>query len=140
MQVFIIGTVYETAKALDPKRLWKQILECDQIIAAIEGNAAWSNHPVVLMYRNHVDYLKLYRITLGLLRSGMFEEAMKNSEAAELLKPEFIGSYLTDQMKRRLYTKDKNYYSQWSDLGESDINYYFVDGKWLHYKNGKLLC
>ncbi len=42
-------------------------------------------------------------------------------------------------MKRRLYTKDNNYYSQWKDLGESDVNFYYVDGNWLHYKNGKLI-
>ena len=42
-------------------------------------------------------------------------------------------------MKRRLYTKDKNYYNQWSELGESNINYYFVDNQWLLYENGKLI-
>ena len=139
MQIFIVGTVYETARALDPKRLWKQILETDQIIAALEGNAAWSNHPVVLMYKNHIDFLKIYRTVLGLYRSGNLEEAQNLSNTAELLKPDFLGPYLYDQMKRRLYTKNKNYYNQWSDLGESDINYYYVDGKWLQYQNGKKL-
>lgn len=40
-------------------------------------------------------------------------------------------------MKRRLYTKDKLFYKQWEDLGESDINWYFVDNEWKYYKNGK---
>lgn len=137
MQIFIVGTVYETAQSLDPRRLWKQILETDQIIAALEGNAAWSGHPVVLMYKDHIDFLKLYRSTLGLYRNGNLEEAQRISDLAELLKPDFLGPLLYDQMKRRLYTKDKNYYSQWKDLGESDTNYYYVNGEWRKYKNGK---
>ena len=35
MQVFIVGTVYETAEALDSRRLNKQILEADWIIRAV---------------------------------------------------------------------------------------------------------
>ena len=139
MQIFIIGTVYETAQALDPRRLWKQILEADQIIGAVEGSGKWSNHPVFFMYRDHLDWLKLYRTTLGLYRSGCLEDAKKCSDTAELLKPDFIGDLLTTQMKRRLYTKDKQYYSQWADLGESDINFYYVSGNWVQYQNGKKL-
>jgi hypothetical protein len=37
MQVFIIGTPLETAKVLDNKRLNKQIIECGQILDAING-------------------------------------------------------------------------------------------------------
>ncbi len=139
MQVFIIGTVYETAEALDPRRLWKQILEADQIIKAIEGQSKWSRHPVFEMYRSHIDWLRLYKTTLELYRSGCLDDARKYSDTAELFKPDFIGPYLTDQMKRRLYTKDKEYYKQWADLGESNINFYYVSGSWLQYQNGKRL-
>ena len=37
MQVFIVGTPYETAEALDAKRLNKQIIENKQIMDAIIG-------------------------------------------------------------------------------------------------------
>lgn len=40
-------------------------------------------------------------------------------------------------MKRRLYTKDPKYYAVWSYLGTSDENWYFVDGEWRKYVNGK---
>lgn len=139
MQIFIVGTAYETAESLDPRRLWKQILESRQIISALNGTSGWSNHPVVLMYRDHSDFLELYKDTLDLYRNGFLEQAAYRSEMAELVKPEFIGPYLIDQMKRRLYTKNSEYYKQWSYLGKSDINYYYVNGKWLQYKNGKLL-
>lgn len=39
MQVFIIGTPFETAKSLDKKRLNKQIIECKQILKAIDGES-----------------------------------------------------------------------------------------------------
>ncbi|MBR5476684.1 MAG: hypothetical protein IKV17_07700 [Bacteroidaceae bacterium] len=38
MQVFIIGTPLETAIALDPLRLNKQIVECQQILDALNGD------------------------------------------------------------------------------------------------------
>ena len=139
MQVFIIGTVYETAQALDPRRLWKQILEADQIIKAIDGTGKWFNHPIVLMYKNNLDFLKIYKTVLYLYKIGNLEKSQELSQSADLIKPEFLGPYLYDQMKRRLYTKNKIYYSQWKNLGESDINYYYVDGKWLQYQNGKKL-
>ena len=54
MQIFLIGTVLETAQALDNRRLNKQIIECQQILDAINGTGkGWFNHPVVHMYKNH---------------------------------------------------------------------------------------
>ena len=67
MQVFIIGTPLETARALDPKRLRKQIIECRQILDALNGAKAWSNHPCVLQYRGYEEWLELYLDVLKLL-------------------------------------------------------------------------
>lgn len=39
MQIFIVGSILETAKALDKRRLNKQIIECKQILAAIDGES-----------------------------------------------------------------------------------------------------
>ena len=48
MQIFIIGSPFETAQALDKRRLNKQIIECRQIMKAINGESeAWANHPCV---------------------------------------------------------------------------------------------
>ena len=38
---------------------------------------------------------------------------------------------------RRLYTKDPVHYQQFAQYGTSDVNWYFVEVKWLYYKNGK---
>ena len=58
------------------------------------------------------------------------------SEEAEKFKPPFLCDELYNNFKKRLYTKNNEHYSQWKDLGESETNYYFVDGKWLAYTNG----
>lgn len=140
MQIFITGTPFETARDLDPRRLNKQIIETEQIINAILGiGKGWFNHPVVKMYKNDVNFLMSYLCCLDAYRKGDLIKALQFSDGAMNNKPVFIDEYLITQMKRRLYTKDNNYYSQWKDLGESSINFYYVDGNWLYYENGKLI-
>ena len=138
MQIFILGTPYYTATVLDRRRLNKQIVECNQIVKAIKGeSSAWGKHPVVKMYTSHLDYLKHYTSCLQNYRDGNYELAMTESRKAELVRPSFVNSTLTNNMKRRLFTKDERFYSQFSEYGKSDINLYFVDGKYAAYQNGK---
>lgn len=144
MQVFIIGTPFETAMALDTKRLHKQIVECRQILDALNGAKAWSNHPCVLQYRGHEGWLKIYSecLELELLKTPNNDAAITAIQAvasvmAKKLTPCFHTQEYFEQMKRRLYTKDKEHYKQWADLGESDCNWYCVDGEWRKYVNGK---
>ena len=138
MQVFIVGSPFETAKALDLRRLNKQIIECKQIYNAITGESkAWANHPCTLMYKNHPCWLAWYTSCLCYYKDGMECAAKECSDFADNKKPPFHTKEYFDQMKRRLYTKNPNHYKQWSDLGESEVNWYFVDGEWRYYKNGK---
>ena len=137
MQIFIIGTPFETAQALDKRRLNKQIIECRQIMKAIKGESkVWANHPCVKMYRKHLDWLEFYMFTLSMYRNGN-AWAYYVSDMADGFRPTFHTQEYFDQMKRRLYTKDNNHYKQWAHLGESDVNWYYVDGEWLYYRNGK---
>ena len=144
MQVFIVGSPLETARALDPKRLNRQIQETKVILAALNGAKAWSNHPCVLQYRGHEGWLKIYSecLELDLLRTPNNDAAITAIQAvasvmAKKLAPCFHTQEYFDQMKRRLYTKDPEYYKQWADLGKSAENWYFVDGSWRKYVNGK---
>lgn len=148
MQVFIIGTPLETARALDRKRLNKQIIECQQILDALNGAKAWSNHPCVLQYRGYEEWLNFYLDCLFYYRSYLCEENWTKQESLILksqscsrfamdLRPPFHTQEYFSQMKKRLYTKDKEHYKQWEWLGKSDENYYFVDGQWRIYENGK---
>lgn len=71
MQVFIVGSPFETAKALDKRRLNKQIIECGQILDAISGETkAWIKHPCVKMYFNHVKWLEWYTSCLAYYKNG----------------------------------------------------------------------
>jgi hypothetical protein len=144
MQVFIVGSPLETARALDNRRLNRQLQEVKVILDALNGAKAWSNHPCVLQYREHEGWLKIYSecLELELLKTpnnGATITAIQAvaSVMAGKLTPCFHTQEYFDQMKRRLYTKDKEYYKQWADLGESDENWYFVDGEWRKYVNGK---
>ena len=138
MNVFVIDTPLETAKCLDARRLNKQIIECKQIIKAINGETkAWANHPAVKMYKDHQEWLKLYMGCLNAYRLNNINAAEHLSNYADTMRPQFHTQKYFDQMKRRLYTKNNNYYSQWKYLGESDVNMYHVDGEWLYYQNGK---
>lgn len=137
MQVFIIGTPLETAQALDKLRLNKQIIECRQILDALNGAKAWSNHPCVLQYRGYEQWLKLYANILEAYQDGRIGDAILSNLIVKELTPSFHTQEYYTQMKRRLYTKDKEHYKQWADLGESQENWYCVDGEWRKYVNGK---
>lgn len=138
MQIFIIGSAYDTAKSLDGKRLNKQIIENKQIIAAINGTGkGWFNHPIVKMYKDELVWLELYNKCLIEYKDNNFKGAIKYSNLANFYKPYFhIEEYFTI-MKRRLFTKDPIFYSQWGYLGKLDINAYYFDGYWKFYKDGK---
>ena len=138
MQIFIIGSPFETTQALDKRRLNKQIIECRQILKAINGETkAWANHPCVRMYRGHEIWLFYYLVVLQEYRDGRIEWSKHISSVSMCCRPPFQTDEYFDQMKRRLYTKDHEHYKQWVHLGESDINWYYVDGEWLHYRDGK---
>lgn len=138
MQVFITGSPYETAQALDPKRLNKQILECRQIIKAIKGvSPSWANHPCTNMYREHLLWLRFYCVVLDTYKHGYYDMSQVLSEEADKYRPLFHTEDFFNQMKRRLYTKDNEHYRPWASLGESDVNWYHVNGEWLYYRNGK---
>lgn len=136
MQVFIVGSPFETAKALDKRRLNRQIQEVKVILDALNGAKAWSNHPCVLQYRGHEDWLKLYKYILEAYRYP-HPSAVYYDLVADRCRPPFHTEEYFNQMKRRLYTKDPVHYAQWAKLGESEDNWYFVEGEWRIYRNGK---
>ena len=138
MQVFIIGSPLETAQALDSRRLHKQVIEGRQILRVIAGNSdAWAHHPATLQYYGRFTWLLHYVLCLHNYRKGRIETAQRWSEMADKRRPDFHTQEYFDQMKRRLYTKDPQHYAQWEHLGTSDVNWYFINGAWKYYKNGK---
>ena len=139
MQVFTpYSRPFACADCLDPRRLNKQIIECKQILAAIRGESqAWKNHPVVKQYADYTDYLELYMLCLQHYKAGNYVIAISYSDKAMIFKPNFLTDEFCDQHKRRLYTKNNNFYAYFYKYGESQENWYYVDGKLLKYINGK---
>lgn len=137
MQVFIVGTPQETAIFLDERRLNKQIIETQQILDALNGKKAWSNHPCTLQYKGREKWLGNYKLCLEFYKKGQLAEANYVNFLCLQETPPFHTQEYFDQMKRRLYEKDEEYYKQWSYLGKSLDNWYFVDGEWVKYRNGK---
>lgn len=136
MQVFIVGSPLETAMALDKRRLNRQIQETKVILAALNGAKAWSNHPCVLQYRGYEKWLRNYLRVLHNWHMGGVPHHFYN-DMANKTRPPFHTQEYFDQMKRSLYTKDPVHYEQWAHLGDSEDNWYFVDGEWRIYRNGK---
>ncbi len=150
MQVFTpYPNPIECANALfkDQKRFNKQIIECQQILSAINGQLAWRNHPCTLMYKPYAPWLTLYKCILEAVREwakgklGSEEDAEKIllhlAELADKIRPPFLTEEFCNQHKRRLFTKAPDLYPQFAEYGTSEINWYYVDGKLLKYKDGK---
>ena len=112
MQVFIIGSPLETAIAMngDVRRYNKQIIEAQQILDALNGKSAWSNHPCVLQYRGHEKWLEHYISCLTLYKHQASIHACVCSDLARMCTPQFHTQEYFDQMKRRLYQKNNNHY------------------------------
>jgi hypothetical protein len=154
MQVFVpFQDPFECAKVLDSRRFNKQILECKQILKAIRGEStAWANHPCVLMYKDHADWLQTYLNVFECYKAykDLFEddydEAMVHyflarewrAKAVEC-SPSFLTDSFINQHRRRLYTKLPQFYTMWVELGTSDENWYYVNGEWRIYINGRLI-
>lgn len=141
----------DVAMCLDRARLNKQIIECHQILFAIDGTGrGWRNHPVVKMYEPYKEWLECYAKCLGCYQWCLRERESDDEGAYRLLliaiewsrqanscRPPFLTEEFCNQHKRRLYTKNPDHYWQFSEYGTSDENWYVVDGELLKYVNGK---
>lgn len=139
MQVFVpYPSPIDVAKCLDKRRMNKQIIECNDILWAIEGlRNGWKNHPVTKMYSPYYSWLHDYTIALQYFHDGNIDMANYWSLCADGCCPPFLTEEFCDQHKRRLYTKAPDLYPQFASYGTSDENWYVVDGKLLKYINGK---
>lgn len=151
MQVFCpYSSPLRCAEALwaDQLRYNKQIVECRQIIAAIDGAKAWRSHPVCLMYKEHKEWLKYYAFyfiaykeqmntTSNWQRFRLSDILSRLNRNANKIRPPFLTDEFCDQHKRRLYTKSPDLYPQFAEYGKSDENWYFLNGQIVKYVNGK---
>lgn len=151
MQVFVpYSNPLQCAETLweDNRRFNKQIIECEQIIKAIDGKLAWRNHPVTLMYKPHREWLENYMKCLQSFDNyknskdkyiANFNLAIckEYNHRANDIKPEFLTEEFCDNHKKRLFTKDPYLYPQFAEFGTTEENWYFVNNKLVKYINGK---
>lgn len=151
MQVFVCyPEPLKVAQAMwdDQRRYNKAIIEAKQILAAIDGAKAWRNHPVCLMYKEHKEWLEYYLYCFEAYRNsrksdnctdnvGFMLEAEYYSNKADEIRPSFLEEKFCIQHRKRLYTKSPELYPQFAPYGKSDVNWYFVGGELLKYKDGK---
>jgi hypothetical protein len=141
MQTFLPYTnLIESAKALDNKRLNKQILEGYQILKVLSNatpSGAWRNHPAVLMWEGHEFALRTYIRSMAFeakFRGIKTENNMRNLEELEIQYGNSWGSgmprwFTSDKMlrittthKARLYIKDPIYYAEFAKYVDSEYN------------------
>lgn len=141
MNVFVpYASPLETAKCLDRLRLNKQIIECSQILNAIDGTGkGWVNHPVTKMYKPYKEWLYYYMNCLDCYRKGLKDYAEDWNKLANEKTPLFLTEDFCNQHKRRLFTKNPEHYKQFEEYGTSDENWYFDNDKniIIKYINGK---
>lgn len=129
MQIFIIGTPLETAILLDNKRFHRQLSEAKIILNAIYGENGWKG-PLIDMYRNNIEWLKLYINIFEAVKSNNLNLAKTLDKQAFNITPIFQTQEYIINMRRRLYSKDPIYYNCYSRYGKSDFNMYWVNEGW----------
>lgn len=102
-------TIYESVKALDDRRLIKQILECKTIldVALDETKKGYAKHPVVVYYKDYPKFCEWYGFTCCveyLIRfdkfhklHNYFDEYFGEAVHYEKVKPFYCEGSKTDQ-------------------------------------------
>jgi hypothetical protein len=154
MQTFLpFKSFRDSAKALDNKRLNKQILEGYQILKVLSSDdprAGWRNHPAVKMWRGHEVALWHYIFECVEQADNRGIKTDKNVENLHALREVFssrwgygLPEWFTNQEalnrlitthRANLYTKDPIYYvdfgsavlSEWNKPCCDRCNYYWV--------------
>ena len=142
MQTFLPYKSYsKSAKALDNKRLNKQILEGYQILKVLSNNdpkAAWRNHPAVKMWRGHENSLWDYVMSMVTEAEMRGIKVINNLANLVALKGEHgsawgttppvwqgsrkIMAKVTTTHKANLYRKDPVYYFDFYPAVSSEDN------------------
>lgn len=129
MEILILGTPFETAKALDNLRLQKQIIECQQILKVIDKDEV--KDPCVLQYRGHEEWLNFYLDCLVYCHFALYEENWTKQDslmiksrlcskfAMEVKPPFHTGAYF-NQMGYNLYLEDKEHYKYWAKFSKTN--------------------
>lgn len=143
MQTFLPFADYaESARCLDKKRCWKQVVETKQILLALANKHAgiksgWQNHPAVRMWEGHDTELCKYGIIFAeeSLRRGIKHKQLPILQALSVSLQGYgdaIPTWMGDERihsthRGRLLFKNPAWYGQfgWTDAPRSDVEGYW---------------
>ena len=112
--------------ALDYRRLGKQRVEAYQIIRALRYGGGYSHHPAVIMWRGHINALKLY-YNYALdewIRRGYKNRMGKMPIHGRIVFPKWFGNDNFHAAHRsNLLRKDHSYYSLCGWQEKPDLPY-----------------
>lgn len=135
MQTFLPYSDFtKTARALDDRRLFKQLVEANQIIAIITHGKtksgkpykAWTNHPAVKMWRGYDKALKEYanEILKEIRNRNKINTSAKLYRPKNIIYPTWLGNKKFHSAHRSaLLKKNKKHYAQFNWLEKPNINY-----------------
>lgn len=116
MQTFLPYADFEdSARVLDKKRCWKQVVETAQILDVLEGRkTGWANHPAVKMWEGHIPALQLYFNSFWLV-STQIHNIRTQYKPIFVPEPHTMPWWLGNAkfhkaMRARLIAKDKDFY------------------------------
>jgi mRNA-degrading endonuclease YafQ of YafQ-DinJ toxin-antitoxin module len=122
----------KSAKVLDNKRLYKQIVECKQILNILldkTDKKGYRNHPIVAMWKGYEDALFVYQMEMfkeWAFRRWGFEVKVDNSPKKYKI-PEWLGREdFHKSHQSNLLRKDKEHYSKFFKNVSDDLPYVWV--------------
>lgn len=131
MQTFLPFEDFEKcAQSLDNKRLYKQIVECKQILNVLmdyDNAKDWKNHPAVLMWKGYEDALQLYQATIFVEwferrwgENQFIDYSVSEQKDRDVKMPSWLGDERVHSSHRaNLFYKDQNCYKEFKDDYES---------------------
>lgn len=136
MQTFLpYDCFYESAKALDYRRLGKQRVEAMQLVNSTNkllqdpnAKVGWANHPARTMWMGYLDALKHYHnIMVEEWINRGYKNTMKFYEtASSIVLPHWLGDERIHASHRaNLIRKDPAHYSQFNWSESPDMPYYW---------------
>lgn len=134
MQIYVLGSIEETIKSLDIKRLNNQATELRLTIECLYGLNGWWKQPLIQMYSGYHIWLEVYLQAIKAFKNKEYRLMKYWSDIGEDVKPEWFCEDFYNIHRSRLYTKNPHHYKQWSYLGFTYSNWYRVNGEWKEYK------
>jgi hypothetical protein len=144
MQTFLpYEDFYLSASVLDNKRLFKQSIECKQILSAILGlSTGWKNHCITRLWQKHPDYLLDYWESINnelIIRKRPYV-AIPIEIAEKVTMKSQYPSFLGDQKfhsayRSHLLAKNEKHYRKFFKTEPAISGYFALDknGNWKKY-------